>query len=72
MPIAIRWHYAGYWKHIWKEDKRYKKYLNINYWKNAWSLLQRSISIPISIKSNEKKIKKDSLEILKLINRLSL
>ena len=72
LPIAIRWHYAGYWKHIWKEDKRYKKYLNINYWKNAWSLLQRSISIPISIKSNEKKIKKDSLEIFRLINRLSL
>ena len=45
-----------------KEDKRYKKYLNINYWKNAWSLLQRSIS-PISIKSTEKN-KKRSLETL--------
>ena len=72
LPIAIRWHYAGYWKHIWKEDKRYKKYLKINYWKNAWSLLQRSISIPISIKSKKEKIKKDSFKIFELINRYSL
>ena len=31
LPIAIRWHYAGYWKHIWKEDKKFSNYLKIDY-----------------------------------------
>ena len=68
LPIALRWHYAGYWNHIWKEDKIYKKYLKINYWKNAWSLLQRSISIPISILPNKKILKKNAYKILKILD----
>ena len=68
LPIALRWHYAGYWNHIWKEDKIYKKYLKINYWKNAWSLLQRSISIPISILPNKHILKKNAYKILKILD----
>lgn len=72
LPIAIRWHYAGYWKHIWREDKKYRNYLKIDYWKNAWSLLQRSVSIPISILVKKEKLKANSFRILETINRFSL
>ena len=69
LPIAIRWHYAGYWKHIWQENKIYKKYAKMNYWKNAWSLLQRSISIPISIVGKQENLKKNAIRISEIINK---
>ena len=72
LPVAIRWHYAGYWKHIWKEDKKFRNYLKIDYWKNAWSLLQRSISIPVSILAKKEKLKADSHKISKIINNHNL
>lgn len=67
LPIATRWHFAGYWSHIWKEKKIYKNYLKKNYWKKTSSLLTRSISFPISITSNKNIFKKQAEKISKLI-----
>ena len=69
LPIAIRWHYAGYWKHIWAENKIYRNYSNKKYWKNAWALLQRSISFPISIKQKKQKIIHQANLISEIINK---
>ena len=70
LPIAIRWHYAGFWKHIWRENKIYKNYLKINYWQNAWSLLQRSISIPISIVQKKKLVQQNAKKVFDIIERV--
>lgn len=67
LPIATRWHYAGYWHHIWKENKIFKNYLKKDYWKNASSLLQRSVSFPISIIGDRKSFKKRAEIISKII-----
>jgi len=70
LPVASKWHYAGYWQHIWREDKRYKNYNKINYWKNAWSTLSRSISFPISIQEKKQNIIKKANIISNIINKL--
>ena len=58
-----------FWKHIWRENKIYKNYLKINYWQNAWSLLQRSISIPISI-VQKKKLVQQNAKVFDIIERV--
>lgn len=56
LPIANRWHYAGYWSHIFKENKIYRNH-KLDKWKNNWDQINRSISIPISILDRQRDIK---------------
>ena len=57
LPVATRWHYAGYWKHIFNDFPKMRKF-NLNTWKNNWEQLSTSLSLPISINENKKKIEK--------------
>ena len=68
LPIANRWHFAGYWKHIWKEKKIFKNYMKKDYWRNAYNLIPRSISFPISIKENKNDIMKKGYIISQIIS----
>jgi len=69
LPIASSWHYAGYWQHIWRESKKYKKYKKVNYWTNAWSLISCSISFPISILEKKNSILKKANLVSMVINK---
>ena len=55
LPVAKKWHFAGDWGHLWKNDIRYSKSYK-RMWSNSKNLLDRTISIPISIKSSKKMI----------------
>ncbi len=69
LPIATKWHYAGFWNHIWKEDKKFEKYSNKNHWRTAWSIIPRSISFPISIKINRKELIRRAYRILNVLDK---
>ena len=68
LPLAARWHYAGYWNHIWRESTKFRFYNRIDFWKNAWYLVTRSISFPISILENKKQIVKKANLISKVFS----
>ena len=65
----MRWHYAGYWKHIWKKfpDKRIKLY-KLKTWKKSWNYLNRSISIHISTLDSDFEMRNKTKKIINLIN----
>jgi 8-amino-3,8-dideoxy-alpha-D-manno-octulosonate transaminase len=68
LPLAARWHYAGYWNHIWRESTKFRFYNRLDFWKNAWYLVTRSISFPISILENKKQIVKKANLISKVFS----
>lgn len=68
LPLAAKWHYAGYWNHIWRESAKFRSYNRLNFWKNAWSLVSRSISFPVSILENKKQIIKKANLITKVFS----
>lgn len=55
LPVAMRWHFAKYWRHIWERLPKYKNNYQ-NKWKNSDRILNKTLSIPISIKLSQKKI----------------
>ena len=71
LPVATRWHYAGYWKHIWSKLKK-NKIIYKGYWKNSWNLINRSISIHVSILETHNQIEKKSKIISETIDHYSL
>ncbi len=66
LPVAKKWHFAGDWGHLWKNDIRYSKSYK-RMWSNSKNLLDRTISIPISIKSSKKMILRNVEKILNII-----
>ncbi len=60
LPVARRWHFAGDWDHIWK-NSNYKKN-----WNNCRKLLNRTVSIPISITDTQNSLN-EKLKIIKKI-----
>jgi len=66
LPVAKKWHFAGDWGHLWKNDSRYSKSYK-RMWSNSKNLLDRTISIPISIKSSKKMILRNVEKILNII-----
>ena len=54
----------------WKENKRFRNYKKISYWSNAWSLISRSISFPISILEKKNNIIKKANLVSEVINKL--
>lgn len=71
LPDSLDWHFTGNWRHIFKNVKKYRK----NY-KSTWNvsrdLLERSIALPIFVKSKKKHldfvVKKINKFFLKLDN----
>ena len=60
MPEAITWHFAGTWNHMPELKSKYLEGLN-NAFPKSIKLLNRSVSIPISVnmeKDFSEKIKK--------------
>ena len=71
LPVASRWHYAGYWKHIFKDNPKFTKY-NLKTWKNSWSQISTSLSLPISIIENSKDLKIKFNKIKKILNNIDV
>ena len=69
LPDAVQWHFSGTWNHMFNDVPRYK-----DSWKDEWrksaSLIERSISIPIFVKSTRKEINKHGDIINRILNEL--
>jgi len=62
LPDAYDWHFAGTWKHMFKNDKKYQ----FNWhtcWDKSADLLSRSISIPILVNTSENESLKHANDI---------
>lgn len=70
LPIASRWHYAGYWNHLWPKMKKNRKQFSKMFWKNTWNILSKSISIHIPILENKLQIEKKARIISAVINKI--
>jgi len=71
IPDAIDWHFAGKWEHIFKHVSKYKKKYRSE-WKKTADLLEKSVSIPIFVKSQKKDLKNLADHINKFFYHLSL
>lgn len=69
IPDAIDWHFAGTWNHMFKEVDRYKDTWHYE-WDRSTKLLERSISIPIYIKSSDDDLEKNIQSINKALDQL--
>tara|TARA_B110000037_G_scaffold116758_1_gene133999 strand:- start:1342 stop:2526 length:1185 start_codon:yes stop_codon:yes gene_type:complete len=69
LPVASKWHYAGYWDHIWKNStsKKHNKY-GLKFWKNTWNIINRAVSIHISSIEKIEKIREKSKKIVNILN----
>lgn len=55
LPDAINWHFAGNWEHMFKKGSRYKNNFKTK-WKKSRNLLERSVALPIFVKSKKKNL----------------
>jgi 8-amino-3,8-dideoxy-alpha-D-manno-octulosonate transaminase len=55
LPDSINWHFAGNWEHIFKYVNKYKKNYKTR-WNKSRDLLERSIALPIFVKTNKKEL----------------
>ena len=69
IPDAIDWHFAGTWNHMFKEVDRYKDTWHYE-WDRSAKLLERSISIPIYIKSSDDDLEQNIQSINKALDQL--
>lgn len=56
IPDALNWHFAGKWGHIFKHVSKYRKNYKTE-WKKTKDLLEKSVAIPIFVKSKKKNLK---------------
>ena len=52
LPDALKWHFAKYWKHMFKEYNFYND--NKNHWKKSEKILSCAIAIPVMAKMGQK------------------
>tara|TARA_B100000989_G_scaffold68850_1_gene48009 strand:- start:28510 stop:29676 length:1167 start_codon:yes stop_codon:yes gene_type:complete len=69
IPDAIDWHFAGTWNHMFKEVDRYKDTWHYE-WDRSTKLLERSISIPIYIKSSYEDLEQNIQSINKALDQI--
>lgn len=69
IPDAIDWHFAGTWNHMFKEVDRYKDTWHYE-WDRSAKLLERSISIPIYIKSSDDDLEQNIQSINKALDQI--
>jgi hypothetical protein len=70
LPVATRWHYAGYWNHLWQKCKKNNQnQFHQKYWKNTSNLISRSVSLHISINETAVQIKEKAKKIIAAVNK---
>ena len=69
VPEAIKWHFAGHMEHMFVNHLHYKENWNFK-WKKSEDLLQRSISIPILVKSTIDELSKQIDTINKILSQI--
>ena len=62
LPDAYDWHFAGTWKHMFQNDKKYQSNWH-TCWDKSADLLSRSISIPILVNTSENESLKHANDI---------
>jgi 8-amino-3,8-dideoxy-alpha-D-manno-octulosonate transaminase len=69
LPDAIRWHFAGYWEHIYKEYGFYQ-----DTWQTAWKksadLLERAIALPVMVKMSDERITEIAEKVTKIAKKV--
>jgi 8-amino-3,8-dideoxy-alpha-D-manno-octulosonate transaminase len=65
IPDALKWHFAGYWEHMFKEHPEYKG--NQDLWPRSKDLLERSIALPVMVNWDDKFIDSYIDKVLKCL-----
>ncbi len=69
VPDAIDWHFSGTWNHMFRDVPAYR-----DTWKTAWTrsaeLLNRSVAVPIFVKSSADEMRAQGEAILKMLATL--
>lgn len=63
LPDAMRWHFAGWWEHLFVSHPQYSNENISALWKKSRELLEQSIAIPIMVKDDEASLEKKSRAI---------
>ncbi len=66
IPDAIDWHFAGTWNHMFVNTPSYRDTWR-THWDRTAELLNRSIAIPIYVKTSEEELEKHVLAINKIL-----
>jgi 8-amino-3,8-dideoxy-alpha-D-manno-octulosonate transaminase len=69
LPDAVQWHFSGTWNHMFNDVPRYRNSWNVE-WKKSANLIERSISIPIFVKSTSEEIHKHANVINRIFDQL--
>ncbi len=64
LPDAIKWHFAKYWTHMFKEYHFYND--GINYWEKSDDILSRAIALPVMVNMTTEAIAIISETLLKI------
>jgi len=69
VPDAIDWHFAGTWNHMFQNVPAYR-----DTWRTAWArsaaLLDRSVAVPIFVKSSANDMVRQGEAMLKILNKI--
>ncbi len=69
VPDAMDWHFSGTWHHMFAGVPRYRDSWNTA-WKVSADLLERSVSVPIFVKSSEDDMRKQGEAMLAILKAL--
>jgi len=68
LPDAIKWHFAKYWGHMFKEYDFYND--GKNHWEKSDEILSRSIALPVMVKMTDEHIKTIAEKLLKIAREI--
>ena len=68
LPDAIKWHFAKYWQHMFREYNFYND--GKNHWEKSDDILSRSIALPIMVKMSDKEIENIASKLIKIAKEI--
>ena len=68
LPDAIKWHFAKYWQHMFREYNFYND--GKNHWEKSDDILSRSIALPIMVKMSDKEIGDIASKLIKIAKEI--
>ncbi len=68
LPDAIKWHFAKYWQHMFKEFSFYND--GQNHWTTSDDILSRSIALPVMVNMTDEQINTIATKLLKIAKEL--
>jgi len=68
LPDAIKWHFAKYWQHMFREYNFYND--GKDHWEKSDDILSRSIAIPVMVKMSDKEIENIASKLIKIAKEI--